>query len=192
MAGELRRGPWTVEEDLLLVNYVASHGEGRWNSLARSAGGIHAPCRITFWVDYLSELHRQLLEHKAQFMGSILSHHPPITRCLPIASPPILSALPYTPRLDKDVTLHLLHANMETDSCLAMSLAAIQLTEPTVSEKGREFLVVSIIPGRRDIYIYSLPLHHASCHHIPPCPSSHLHITNYPGRGSNGVTRRVD
>jgi myb proto-oncogene protein len=41
MAGELRRGPWTVEEDLLLVNYVAAHGEGRWNSLARSAGGIY-------------------------------------------------------------------------------------------------------------------------------------------------------
>ena len=75
MAGELRRGPWTVEEDLLLVNYVASHGEGRWNSLARSAGGIHAPCRITFWVDYLSELHRQLV-HQAQFMGSILSTSP--------------------------------------------------------------------------------------------------------------------
>jgi hypothetical protein len=38
MAGELRRGPWTVEEDLQLVNYVDAHGEGRWNSLARSAG----------------------------------------------------------------------------------------------------------------------------------------------------------
>jgi transcription factor MYB, plant len=34
----LRRGPWTVEEDLLLVNYIAAHGEGRWNALARSAG----------------------------------------------------------------------------------------------------------------------------------------------------------
>ncbi|KAI3980783.1 hypothetical protein MKX01_025348, partial [Papaver californicum] len=34
---DLRRGPWTVEEDLLLVNYVANHGEGRWNSLARCA-----------------------------------------------------------------------------------------------------------------------------------------------------------
>lgn len=40
MAGELRRGPWTVEEDVLLMNYVDRHGEGRWNSLARSAGGI--------------------------------------------------------------------------------------------------------------------------------------------------------
>jgi myb proto-oncogene protein len=35
---ELRRGPWTVEEDLLLVNYIAAHGEGRWNALARCAG----------------------------------------------------------------------------------------------------------------------------------------------------------
>lgn len=37
---ELRRGPWTVEEDLKLVNYIASHGEGRWNSLALFAGNI--------------------------------------------------------------------------------------------------------------------------------------------------------
>lgn len=35
---ELRRGPWTVEEDLLLVQVVAEHGEGRWNALARRAG----------------------------------------------------------------------------------------------------------------------------------------------------------
>lgn len=35
---ELRRGPWTLEEDNLLVNYIASHGEGRWNLLARCSG----------------------------------------------------------------------------------------------------------------------------------------------------------
>lgn len=35
---EIRRGPWTVDEDLLLINYVAQHGQGRWNALARSAG----------------------------------------------------------------------------------------------------------------------------------------------------------
>ena len=35
---DLRRGPWTVEEDLTLINYIARHGEGRWNSLARCAG----------------------------------------------------------------------------------------------------------------------------------------------------------
>ena len=35
---EVRRGPWSVEEDFTLMNYISLHGEGRWNSLARSAG----------------------------------------------------------------------------------------------------------------------------------------------------------
>lgn len=35
---ELRRGPWTLEEDSLLVHYIARHGEGRWNLLARCSG----------------------------------------------------------------------------------------------------------------------------------------------------------
>lgn len=35
---DLRRGPWTVDEDLTLNNYIAQHGEGRWNSLAHRAG----------------------------------------------------------------------------------------------------------------------------------------------------------
>ncbi|KAG1365061.1 putative transcription factor MYB78-like [Cocos nucifera] len=37
---DLRRGPWTVEEDLKLINYIAIHGEGRWNTLAHGAGSI--------------------------------------------------------------------------------------------------------------------------------------------------------
>lgn len=50
----LKRGPWTVEEDLSLMNYVASHGEGRWNSLARSAGlrRTGKSCRLR-WLNYL-------------------------------------------------------------------------------------------------------------------------------------------
>ena len=36
--GDLRRGPWTVEEDIALINYIANHGDGRWNLLARCAG----------------------------------------------------------------------------------------------------------------------------------------------------------
>lgn len=35
---DLKKGPWTVEEDTLLFNYVQTHGEGRWNSLACQAG----------------------------------------------------------------------------------------------------------------------------------------------------------
>lgn len=37
---QLRRGPWTLEEDSLLIHFIASHGEGRWNSLAKSAGNV--------------------------------------------------------------------------------------------------------------------------------------------------------
>ncbi|KAI9122981.1 hypothetical protein K1719_005870 [Acacia pycnantha] len=51
---DLRRGPWTVDEDLTLINYIASHGEGRWNSLARSAGlkRTGKSCRLR-WLNYL-------------------------------------------------------------------------------------------------------------------------------------------
>lgn len=33
-----RKGPWTAEEDRLLIEYVRVHGEGRWNSVAHLAG----------------------------------------------------------------------------------------------------------------------------------------------------------
>ncbi|XP_062197727.1 transcription factor JAMYB-like [Phragmites australis] len=52
--GELRRGPWTVDEDLTLINYIADHGEGRWNALARAAGlkRTGKSCRLR-WLNYL-------------------------------------------------------------------------------------------------------------------------------------------
>lgn len=34
----IRKGPWTLEEDTILVNYITTHGEGHWNTVARSAG----------------------------------------------------------------------------------------------------------------------------------------------------------
>ncbi|KAF2610788.1 hypothetical protein F2Q70_00009686 [Brassica cretica] len=34
---DLKRGPWTAEEDFKLTDYIATHGEGRWNSLSRCA-----------------------------------------------------------------------------------------------------------------------------------------------------------
>ncbi|KAI4344742.1 hypothetical protein L6164_011933 [Bauhinia variegata] len=51
---DLRRGPWTVDEDLTLINYIANHGEGRWNNLARSAGlkRTGKSCRLR-WLNYL-------------------------------------------------------------------------------------------------------------------------------------------
>ncbi|KDP27970.1 hypothetical protein JCGZ_19050 [Jatropha curcas] len=52
--GDLRRGPWTVEEDFKLINYITTHGEGRWNSLARCAGlkRTGKSCRLR-WLNYL-------------------------------------------------------------------------------------------------------------------------------------------
>ncbi|KAK8522442.1 hypothetical protein V6N13_115411 [Hibiscus sabdariffa] len=52
--GELRRGPWTLEEDTLLTHYIARHGEGRWNMLAKCAGlkRTGKSCRLR-WLNYL-------------------------------------------------------------------------------------------------------------------------------------------
>lgn len=33
-----RKGPWTADEDRMLIDYVSLHGEGRWNSVARLTG----------------------------------------------------------------------------------------------------------------------------------------------------------
>ncbi|XP_028757913.1 transcription factor MYB62-like [Neltuma alba] len=51
---EMRRGPWTLEEDSLLIHYIARHGEGRWNMLAKSAGLKRngKSCRLR-WLNYL-------------------------------------------------------------------------------------------------------------------------------------------
>ncbi|CAK9308876.1 unnamed protein product [Citrullus colocynthis] len=51
---EVRKGPWTMEEDLMLMNYIANHGEGVWNSLAKAAGlkRTGKSCRLR-WLNYL-------------------------------------------------------------------------------------------------------------------------------------------
>ncbi|OEL38571.1 Transcription factor MYB21 [Dichanthelium oligosanthes] len=50
----VRKGPWTMEEDQVLVNYVGAHGEGAWNNLARAAGLSRTgkSCRLR-WLNYL-------------------------------------------------------------------------------------------------------------------------------------------
>ncbi|KAK7392207.1 hypothetical protein VNO78_20637 [Psophocarpus tetragonolobus] len=50
----IRKGPWTVDEDTILVNYITTHGEGHWNTLARCAGLRRngKSCRLR-WLNYL-------------------------------------------------------------------------------------------------------------------------------------------
>ncbi|XP_010555954.1 PREDICTED: transcription factor MYB21-like [Tarenaya hassleriana] len=51
---DVRKGPWTMEEDLILINYISNHGEGVWNSLAKAAGlkRTGKSCRLR-WLNYL-------------------------------------------------------------------------------------------------------------------------------------------
>ncbi|CAK9312164.1 unnamed protein product [Citrullus colocynthis] len=51
---ELRRGPWTLEEDNLLIHSISTHGEGRWNLLASRSGlrRTGKSCRLR-WLNYL-------------------------------------------------------------------------------------------------------------------------------------------
>jgi hypothetical protein len=41
----LKRGRWTAEEDQILANYIAEHGEGSWRSLPKNAGKPFASYR---------------------------------------------------------------------------------------------------------------------------------------------------
>ncbi|XWS76689.1 hypothetical protein CRYUN_Cryun01aG0199200 [Craigia yunnanensis] len=51
---DVRKGPWTEEEDSMLKLYVNIHGEGRWNSVARLSGlkRTGKSCRLR-WLNYL-------------------------------------------------------------------------------------------------------------------------------------------
>ncbi|XP_010544950.1 PREDICTED: transcription factor MYB108-like [Tarenaya hassleriana] len=51
---DVRKGPWTEEEDAVLINYVSVHGEGRWNNIARFSGlkRTGKSCRLR-WLNYL-------------------------------------------------------------------------------------------------------------------------------------------
>ncbi|OMP11821.1 hypothetical protein COLO4_03671 [Corchorus olitorius] len=51
---DVRKGPWTDEEDSMLKAYVHIHGEGRWNSVARLSGlkRTGKSCRLR-WLNYL-------------------------------------------------------------------------------------------------------------------------------------------
>lgn len=50
---EVRKGPWTMEEDHVLINYIANHGEGVWNNLARAAGTLVVTFSFIMFVIFL-------------------------------------------------------------------------------------------------------------------------------------------
>nr|POE60514.1 transcription factor myb39 [Quercus suber] len=50
----LKKGPWTVEEDQKLIDYIQKHGHGRWRILPKNAGlkRCGKSCRLR-WTNYL-------------------------------------------------------------------------------------------------------------------------------------------
>uniref|UniRef100_R7WEN8 Myb-related protein P n=1 Tax=Aegilops tauschii TaxID=37682 RepID=R7WEN8_AEGTA len=52
----LKQGKWTMEEDGILANYIAQHGEGSWRSLPKNAGLLRCgkSCRLR-WLNYLRD-----------------------------------------------------------------------------------------------------------------------------------------
>ncbi|KAI4334036.1 hypothetical protein L6164_018776 [Bauhinia variegata] len=50
----LKKGPWTPEEDLQLINYIQAHGPGNWRNLPENAGlqRCGKSCRLR-WTNYL-------------------------------------------------------------------------------------------------------------------------------------------
>lgn len=49
--GWWRKGPWTSQEDALLVEHVRQHGEGRWNSVSKLTGRSNS---VELTMDMLS------------------------------------------------------------------------------------------------------------------------------------------
>lgn len=50
----LKKGPWTAEEDALLLAYVSKHGDGNWNSVQKYSGVSRCgkSCRLR-WTNHL-------------------------------------------------------------------------------------------------------------------------------------------
>ncbi|CAK9170833.1 unnamed protein product [Ilex paraguariensis] len=50
----LKKGPWTPEEDQILISYVQQHGHGNWRALPKKAGLLRCgkSCRLR-WTNYL-------------------------------------------------------------------------------------------------------------------------------------------
>lgn len=50
----LKKGPWTAEEDQILIDYIRKHGHGRWRTIPKNAGlrRCGKSCRLR-WTNYL-------------------------------------------------------------------------------------------------------------------------------------------
>ncbi|KAL1548725.1 Myb-like DNA-binding domain, variant 2 [Salvia divinorum] len=50
----VKKGPWTPEEDIVLVSYIQQHGPGNWRAVPTNTGLLRCSksCRLR-WTNYL-------------------------------------------------------------------------------------------------------------------------------------------
>ncbi|KAF0900083.1 hypothetical protein E2562_026819 [Oryza meyeriana var. granulata] len=77
---EVKKGPWTPEEDLMLVAYIQEHGPGNWRAVPTNAGLMRCSksCRLR-WTNYLrpgikrgnfSDQEEKLIVHLQALLGN--------------------------------------------------------------------------------------------------------------------------
>lgn len=49
----LKKGPWTPEEDQILVDYIDKHGHGSWRALPKLAGIIIISTKKNIFFNHL-------------------------------------------------------------------------------------------------------------------------------------------
>lgn len=67
----VKKGPWTPEEDILLVSYIQEHGPGNWRAVPTNTGLISfffyvlleyfrsGSCIVLIWFEIIKETHRK-------------------------------------------------------------------------------------------------------------------------------------
>lgn len=50
----VKKGPWTPEEDIVLVSYIQQHGPGNWRSVPENTGWIAelSPCCFAHMIRF--------------------------------------------------------------------------------------------------------------------------------------------
>nr|GMD73063.1 myb-related protein Myb4-like [Ipomoea batatas] len=50
----VKKGPWSKEEDQILINYINKYGHGNWRQIPKNAGLVRCgkSCRLR-WMNYL-------------------------------------------------------------------------------------------------------------------------------------------
>ncbi|TXG51715.1 hypothetical protein EZV62_024239 [Acer yangbiense] len=120
----VKKGPWTPEEDIILVSYIQEHGPGNWRSVPTNTGLLRCSksCRLR-WTNYLrpgikrgnfTDHEEKMIIHLQALLGN---------RWAAIAS--------YLPqRTDNDIKNY-------WNTHLKKKLQKLQINEEEVSNKGQ-------------------------------------------------------